>query len=108
MKFFQDSANDDNNNKNGTFCLSRFRHLGYSTRSQTMADRQASSAQSNETNRRNDSLSFWIKIERAKWHVRIHTYLVQKLNVHNAKNEDEFVENEIPEFIFEMLLLGYA
>lgn len=33
---------------------------------------------------------------------------MQKLNIHDAKHKDKFVEYEIPEFIFEMLLFGYA
>lgn len=33
---------------------------------------------------------------------------MQKLNIHNAKHKNEFVEHEIPEFVFEMLLFGYA
>ena len=32
----------------------------------------------------------------------------QVLNIQNAENEDKFVENEIPEAIFEMLRLGDA
>lgn len=33
---------------------------------------------------------------------------MQKLNIYNAKHKNELVEYEIPEFIFEMLLFGYA
>ena len=32
----------------------------------------------------------------------------QVLNIQDAENEDKFVENEIPEAIFEMLRLGDA
>lgn len=33
---------------------------------------------------------------------------MQKLNVHHAKHKDELVEYEIPEFIFQVLLLRNA
>lgn len=35
-------------------------------------------------------------------------HLVDVLDVDNAKNEDELVENKVPKFIFEMLLLRDA
>lgn len=38
----------------------------------------------------------------------MYAHLMQKLNIYDAKHKDELVEYEIPEFIFEMLLFGYA
>lgn len=37
-----------------------------------------------------------------------YAYLMQKLHIHDAKYEDKFVENKIPEFIFQMLLFRYS
>lgn len=33
------------------------------------------------------------------------TYLMQKLNVDYTEDKDEFIENKIPKFVFQMLLL---
>lgn len=35
-------------------------------------------------------------------------HLVHVLDVDDAENENEFVENEIPKFIFEVLLFGHS
>lgn len=32
---------------------------------------------------------------------------MQKLHIDDAKHEDKFVEDKIPEFIFQVLLFGY-
>lgn len=33
---------------------------------------------------------------------------MQKLHINDAKYEDKFVKDKIPEFIFQMLLFGYS
>lgn len=36
------------------------------------------------------------------------TYLMQKLHINDAKHKDKFVEDKIPELVFQVLLFGYS